>query len=92
MTYGELAEQLKNKKTKELKNITPRTVGWVLHNNPDPVNIPCHRVVDRNGKLAQNYAFGGWRKQRELLLKEGVKFKDQWHVDLNALTVDKRME
>ncbi|MBI2012496.1 MGMT family protein [Candidatus Curtissbacteria bacterium] len=34
----------------------PRLVGFVLHQNQDP-NVPCHRIVDRNGRLAPN--FGG---------------------------------
>ena len=34
-TYGELAESLGNK-------YLARVVGNVLHNNPDPANIPDH--------------------------------------------------
>ena len=73
-TYGAIADSLSL--SSSLRKITPRYVGYLLHNNPDPVNIPCHRVVDRNGKLAENFAFGRWRGQRKLLLKEGVKFRD----------------
>ena len=28
-----------------------RGVGFVLHRNPDPVCIPCHRVVFKDGSL-----------------------------------------
>lgn len=73
MTYGGVAKKVKT---------TPRIVGFALHKNPDPKNIPCHRVVDRDGKVAKNYAFGGWKKQREILIKEGVKFKDDLRVNL----------
>lgn len=71
-TYGLIAERL---------GIGARIVGWALHVNHD-LKVPCHRVVDRNGKIAKNYAFEGGKKQKELLLKEGVKFKDQLSVDL----------
>jgi len=37
-----------------------------LYNNPDPERVPCHRVVDRNGKLAENYAFAWSAENRPL--------------------------
>lgn len=61
-------------------------VGIVLHNNPDPKNVPCHRVVNRDGKVAAGYKFGGAVAQRERLLAEGVKFRDNWYVDLRHLS------
>lgn len=42
-----------------LTGINPRLVGNILHKNPDPENIPCHRVVNGKGEVAENYAFGG---------------------------------
>ncbi len=53
-----------------------RLIGWALHQNPDPQTIPCHRVVKKDGSLASSYAFGGPEKQKTLLLKEGIKFKN----------------
>ena len=53
---------------------SPRVVGRVLHNNPDPKRFPCHRVVFKDGSLAKNFAFGGDRGQRALLKSEGVSF------------------
>ena len=43
-----------------------------LHANIDSVNIPCHRVVNREGKLAPMYVFGGIDAQKERLENEGV--------------------
>ena len=34
-----------------------RVVGYALHVNPDPLNIPCYRVVNREGRLAPAFAF-----------------------------------
>lgn len=53
---------------------TPRIVGFALHVNRDPQNIPCHRVVFANGQLTPGYAFGGEDVQRKKLQKEGVIF------------------
>jgi methylated-DNA-protein-cysteine methyltransferase-like protein len=51
-----------------------RQVGFALHRNPDPENIPCHRVVFKDGSLSKAFLFGGENKQRELLKAEGVRF------------------
>ncbi len=49
---------------------SPRVVGNILHNNPDPNTYPCHRVIRSDGKLASGYAFGGKTAQLKLLLEE----------------------
>ncbi|MEK7120811.1 MAG: MGMT family protein, partial [Patescibacteria group bacterium] len=71
------------KKVAELSGVkNPRLVGLALHRNKDPQHIPCHRVVNVRGKLARVYAFGGPRKQREILEKEGVSFLNKNTVNL----------
>ncbi len=59
-----------------------RVVGYALHSNPDPEHIPCHRVVTKEGKISSAFAFGGENIQRELLLGEGVIFRDSTTVDM----------
>lgn len=59
-----------------------RAVGWALHQNPQPIVIPCHRVVNREGRLAPQFAFGGEEMQRELLESEGVPFRSDGFVEL----------
>ena len=73
-TYGAIAKKL---------HMSPRTVGTALHLNPYEGKVPCHRVVNRAGRIARGFAFGGLNAQRKLLEKEGVKFKDETHVDLS---------
>ena len=51
-----------------------RQVGYALHCNPDPANIPCHRVVFKDGALSPAFAFGGDNVQRQMLENEGVSF------------------
>ena len=60
-----------------------RQVGWALHVNPEPFVTPCHRVVNREGKLSGAFAFGGKNVQHDLLAKEGVTFVDDDTVDLS---------
>lgn len=74
--------RLKDLKTEKPTKITPRYVGHILHINPDSKNIPCHRVVNSKGKLAEKFAFGGWKEQKRRLMKEGVEFKSEKSVDL----------
>lgn len=73
-TYGMVA------RLSGVKN--PRLVGSLLHKNPDPKNIPCHRVVNAQGKLAMNFAFGGKREQARRLRKEGISVDSESSVDL----------
>ncbi|MBC8547523.1 MGMT family protein [Clostridiaceae bacterium NSJ-31] len=74
-TYGQIALLAGNPRA-------ARAVGWALHVNPMPGVIPCHRVVNREGRLAPAFAFGGEGEQRRLLEAEGVEFDDDGLVDL----------
>jgi methylated-DNA-protein-cysteine methyltransferase-like protein len=78
-TYGSIAKKLGKPKA-------ARAVGNALHHNPDPKTIPCYRVVNREGRLAPNFAGKGWREQKRRLVREGVKFKDRQHVDLGKFS------
>ena len=59
-----------------------RAVGYALHVNPFPGEIPCHRVVNRFGRMAPAFAFGGEEIQKELLEAEGVFVSDDYFADL----------
>lgn len=72
-TYGAIGKRL---------NMSPRVVGHALHLNPDSNLTPCHRVVDRNGRIAPGFAFGGIDEQKRKLEREGITFKDETHVEL----------
>ena len=74
-TYGRIAGYLGNKHL-------ARFVGNILHQNPDPANIPCHRVVNSRGEVAENFAFGGAAIQRKRLEQEGILFENDGSIDL----------
>ena len=74
-TYGQIALMAGNPRWSQV-------VGYALHSNPEPGIIPCHRVVNKTGKLAKAFAFGGESMQRNLLESEGVLFLDSDTVDL----------
>jgi len=75
VTYGQIAEYLGN------KNLA-RAVGNILHQNPDPMKIPCHRVVNAKGQVADNFAFGGAEMQRKKLEQEGIIFEANGKINL----------
>jgi methylated-DNA-protein-cysteine methyltransferase-like protein len=74
-TYGQVALLAGNPRWS-------RVVGYALHKNPQPGIIPCHRVVTRNGEVAESFAFGGGETQRELLENEGIVFEKDGTINL----------
>ncbi len=49
-----------------------RAVGQILKNNPYPLIIPCHRVVESNGKSG-GYVLGKRNKKLLLNLERQIK-------------------
>ena len=64
-TYGDIAKALGRPRSS-------RIVGYALHVNPDPENIPCYKVVNKDGFLTPAFAFGGEEMQKILLESEGI--------------------
>ncbi|MEA5004770.1 MAG: MGMT family protein [Christensenella sp.] len=74
-SYGQIARLAGNPRAS-------RAVGYALHVNPQPGVVPCHRVVNRQGRLAPAFAFGGTDAQKGLLNAEGVYVNDDGYVDM----------
>jgi len=68
-TYAQVAEMAGDRKM-------ARAVGNALHKNPDSDNIPCYRVVNAKGRLAEAFVFGGINMQEKLLRDEGIEIVD----------------
>ena len=65
-TYGALAKSLNSK--------AYRAVGNAMAKNPNPISVPCHRIIRSDGALG-GYALGVIKKI-QLLKKEGIKIKN----------------
>lgn len=74
-TYGQIAKLTGSPRAY-------RAVGSALHNNPLIKTIPCHRVVNSKGMLANSFGFGGIEVQKKFLLEEGVFVDENFCVDL----------
>ena len=75
MTYGQVA----------LLCGMPRAaqaVGWTLHTAPD--DVPCQRVVNRFGGLADAFTWGGVAGHRALLEAEGVIVRSDLTIDIDV--------
>lgn len=82
-TYGQVAELAGNR-------YWSRVVGYALHANPDPDGIPCYRVVNREGRISEAFAFGGGNRQQQLLEQDGIPVHDG-KVDLTKYQWKKRL-
>lgn len=71
LTYGEIARLAG-------KPQYSRMVGQAMCHAPQERHLPCHRVVNSQGRLVP-----GWQEQEVLLQKEGVTFKLNGCVDLS---------
>lgn len=78
-TYGDLAVMLGNK-------YWARAVGNALHENPNGDKYPCYKVVNTDGKLSMNYAFGGIEEQKRRLEADGISVQN-YKVDLDMYKI-----
>ena len=72
-TYGQIARMVGNPRLS-------RAVGYAMHSAPE--DVPCQRVVNRFGGLADAFEPFGKETHRMLLEIEGVEFKADGCVDL----------
>lgn len=67
-TYGDIASALGHPRAS-------RAIGRIIANNPNPIMVPCHRVVKSNGEIG-GFMYGEQMK-RELLEREGIRFQNR---------------
>lgn len=75
VTYGQIAAFLG-------VPFAARAVGSVLRHTPAAANVPCQRVVNRWGRLAPVYGWGGVEQHRGELEAEGVEVRSDFTVSL----------
>jgi methylated-DNA-[protein]-cysteine S-methyltransferase len=65
-TYSKVAEAIGYPKA-------VRAVANAIGNNPNPIIVPCHRVVRSDGTIGGYSGIGGIKKKKALLKKENIK-------------------
>jgi methylated-DNA-protein-cysteine methyltransferase-like protein len=75
-TYGDIARALGRPRG-------ARQVGWILYAAPRGLELPFHRVIDRDGYLSAGWHFGHPRRMKQLLIDEGVPFSGEYTVNLD---------
>ena len=65
ITYGQIAKNIGQPKA-------ARAVANACGANPNPIVVPCHRVIRSDGELGGYSGPGGIEQKRELLREEGV--------------------
>lgn len=85
-SYGAIARYLGSGRS-------ARMVGWAMNqSHSQPVFIPAHRVVNRNGLLTGKYHFGSFETMKELLESEGIHVEDDQIVNFRVLFWDPGIE
>jgi methylated-DNA-protein-cysteine methyltransferase related protein len=74
-TYGQIAALLGESRS-------ARIVGWAMKAAPEEMKLPCHRVVNKLGELAPDYAFGHKTVQRTILKSEGITFLSDGKINM----------
>lgn len=74
MSYGQIASWAGSMRAS-------RAAGYAMYRCPHK-DMPCHRVVHRDGTLAPDWTFNGSGRQRKLLEDEGVTFTEDGRVDM----------
>jgi methylated-DNA-protein-cysteine methyltransferase-like protein len=76
-TYGAIARALGSPRS-------ARMVGYALNTIPDGLDVPAHRVIDRNGYLSGGWHFGHPDVMKDRLEEEGVEVSNVYVVDLGV--------
>lgn len=67
MSYGAIARILHS---------SPRAVGQALKRNPFAPDVPCHRVINKDGSIGGFAGVMNSRKKIKLLKSEGIAVHD----------------
>lgn len=64
-SYGAIANYLGAKKSS-------RMVGWAMNASHSQIDVPAHRVVNRNGMLTGKMHFSTPNEMQDKLMQEGI--------------------
>lgn len=80
-SYGAIAKYLGTAKS-------ARMVGWAMNASHNNIDIPAHRVVNRNGLLTGKFHFDGTNLMQQLLESEGIVVKENQIQNFNDVFWD----
>ena len=80
-SYGAIANYLSAKNA-------ARMVGWAMNASHQMLDVPAHRVVNRNGMLSGKHHFPGENLMEELLISEGHQISQDQIVDFKKVFWD----
>lgn len=75
-SYGQIASLAGNRRW-------ARVVGYALHAVPDSEQIPCYRVVTKEGRVSSAFSSGEGNEQIRLLRADGIEVSEDGVVDMN---------
>jgi len=84
-SYGAIANFLSAKNA-------ARMVGWAMNASHQMLDVPAHRVVNRNGMLSGKHHFGIENEMEILLKKEGIEVKNDKIINFKSIFWDPNIE
>ena len=70
-----------------------RTVGWAMnHSHVAVIQVPAHRVLNRNGQLTGKNHFPGQGEMQALLEAEGIEVIEDQVLDFKRIYWDPQVE
>ena len=84
-SYGAIANYLSVKQAS-------RMVGWAMNASHELLDVPAHRVVNRNGQLTGKHHFPGENLMEEMLQSEGHQIINDQRVNFKNVFWDPTQE
>lgn len=84
-SYGAIAKYLASPRSS-------RMVGWAMNNAHSLLDVPAHRVVNRNGLLTGKMHFGTENEMEDRLQAEGIKIKNDRILEFDKVFWDPNSE
>ena len=75
-TYGQIAKLAG-------KPQGSRGVAWILNSSSEAHKLPWHRVLNSKGMISFPVGSASFKKQKKLLLSEGIEFDKNNAIDMN---------
>lgn len=82
-TYGQIAKLAG-------KPQGSRGVSWILHSSSKAHKLPWQRILNSKGKISFPVGSAEFKKQKQLLVKEGIEFNDNHEIDLKKFLWKKK--